>query len=1309
MKLRKSLSVFLAFCLLITLCTPLTLAARADEWNGAAGYEVNEDGSISTISTENQWMQFFINNSSTAKGDYTISADLTGAVNTAVPREIQMGIVPWYVDENNYIVAYASWADWNRASEIRCLEITGYINGEDLGWYDIWTDGCDILPADGIHLDVTKNGTDITISLYNKNGELVKEGTRNISNLAENDEAKWGVYLNGDIATASNITFTNHNESASEPTSAPLNTTWTVRNEEKDGYTVGESNITSAGIDNNGWNFLLADQVDLGNGDYTMTATIKGTVEGNVTNDVQFGIVPWYIDNDNWLVAYINWASWERPGEIRNLEITGMVNGKDIEWFDIWTDGCGVHPSDTIKLAVVKTGSEITISAYKENGDLIASGTRSNIPQLPESENVKVGLYANGDIATFSDLTLDADGTTEIPEPTTSWSVADNDIVYTGSYGQRDINGIWFDENSQAVGNYTVAVDIRGTMGFPNNKTTHAGFMPWYLDNDNYIYVYVEWADNDRPSNIREVQVTGVIDGKTLVVYENGFIEKQWNDIWCDGIAVPSNEGVRLVVSSNLSAVGDTVELTVSLVSNSGETLKSGVVCIRDLVKYASVPAKVGLYAYNDTFTFSNYSFTAVSSGRTWQQENGQIFKAENGNWTVENGTYSIDASASVTELGNVVLLKNILTDKSYIISAEVERQNLAATSQVGFLAWYLDGYNYLYATVKQTNEGIVIGFEGVTSSINGETLIQEKIEQYVPFTGDLSTIKEMRLEKRGNRFVFEVADTSVEYTNDQMLNAADYGLVTAGANTVFSQIKVDSAAFNEYDWLTINVGKKEYLVSAKTENGIHYENGVFTIDADAVSVTGETLTKLYTASGKFDKLTISAQFVVEDTTVWGVYPWLISENQYILVQVTPQGVVLSSTFSGETKTFALPSDYTYAGAHTIEATVKNGSVTVVIDDRSVVAAGEFEAGALDNTLSPNAGIVASVTGVTVSDLTIDGFTQYSTLIDGDWELRGGAHADTWTVAQDGSTITGKYDGGTQWMGTLALKEIQSQERDYFMSAGIKVTDTTASEFKTGLLPYYIDSNNYLFVWLSKWADGSPCINMTCRLNGQVIGSEWREQSVSYSYVDTLNYVEVEISGDEVRVYLNRSFYPSFTATFEGLSERSMEGVMSGFNISNTSAVFSSIVLRSETRTQVLTDKPVLEEVTSRVTTGEVGEKVNVPIYSASNSAGETLEAVISVKAPDGSDVELVRGGFVPTVVGEYTVTVTVTDLWGNEADPIIYAVTVKEPSTSVEPGDLTNTEPEDGASSGVIVAIIVVALVAVGCGAVVIIRKKKQ
>jgi hypothetical protein len=39
----------------------------------------------------------------------------------------------------------------------------------------------------------------------------------------------------------------------------------------------------------------------------------------------------------------------------------------------------------------------------------------------------------------------------------------------------------------QAIGEYEISVDVQGTMGFPNDRETQAGIVPWYLNDNNYI------------------------------------------------------------------------------------------------------------------------------------------------------------------------------------------------------------------------------------------------------------------------------------------------------------------------------------------------------------------------------------------------------------------------------------------------------------------------------------------------------------------------------------------------------------------------------------------------------------------------------------------------------------------------------------------------------------------------------------------------------------------------------------------------------------------------------------------------------
>lgn len=310
----------------------------------------------------------------------------------------------------------------------------------------------------------------------------------------------------------------------------------------------------------------------------------------------------------------------------------------------------------------------------------------------------------------------------------------------------------------------------------------------------------------------------------------------------------------------------------------------------------------------------------------------------------------------------------------------------------------------------------------------------------------------------------------------------------------------------------------------------------------------------------------------------------------------------------------------------------------------------------------PYIGVTVRKTPITVSGIKVTGFNSYNDIVKGEWILRG-AHTYTWDYDEENNTLKGDLIGGTEWMSTMALQNNVEGKRDFYMASQVQITDSTASEYKTGFVPYYVDSNNYVFCWLSMWSGASPTIVITGRLNGKVVGSEWREAQVSYSYFDAINLVEVQIERDSVKVYLNKSFNPNFQTTIDGLNLRNIENSKVGFNLYNTSATFSDIHLMTETRNFRNTEKPTITEQGKRKEEGELNTRISLPIYFASNSAEDILDAIVKVTDPNGNEVELVKNGFTPTIVGNYQVQVTCVDNWGNEADPIEYTILVKDPN----------------------------------------------
>ena len=137
-----------------------------------------------------------------------------------------------------------------------------------------------------------------------------------------------------------------------------------------------------------------------------------------MTGDVYQGICPWYVDDNNYIVVYGQWCTWEdrfKNTDMREFQITGFVNGKDILWHDFWTDGSvfqKVAPSAEITFKIVKTGATFTpyfndtpLGYWYADGDyrysLDLSSTGGDF-----TTQAKVGYYMNGSTATYSDIVV---------------------------------------------------------------------------------------------------------------------------------------------------------------------------------------------------------------------------------------------------------------------------------------------------------------------------------------------------------------------------------------------------------------------------------------------------------------------------------------------------------------------------------------------------------------------------------------------------------------------------------------------------------------------------------------------------------------------------------------------------------------------------------------------------------------------------------------------------------------------------------------------------------------------------------------
>lgn len=202
--------------------------------------------------------------------------------------------------------------------------------------------------------------------------------------------------------------------------------------------------------------------------------------------------------------------------------------------------------------------------------------------------------------------------------PNTHYSISngvitsDDSFIFLGpdNIGESGTNYFVTDEYSTA-GDYTVSVNTKGTMGLPNDHEVKLGIVPYYLDENNFIYVYVHWAPDERPTDVRCVQFSGLLNGKPIELFDAlnmEYLESKWNDCWCDGIQVPAAE--ELTIQVDKTNAGDNVVFSYVVSYAGSSILGSGEYTLA--ASHFEQPGKVGVMACGEAATFSNFSLVEI-------------------------------------------------------------------------------------------------------------------------------------------------------------------------------------------------------------------------------------------------------------------------------------------------------------------------------------------------------------------------------------------------------------------------------------------------------------------------------------------------------------------------------------------------------------------------------------------------------------------------------------------------------------------------------------------------------------------------
>lgn len=327
-----------------------------------------------------------------ATDSYTLSAHIQTESSAPVDyNQLAVGFVAYYQDDSNYLIGYTQWVDFDKSGWCREFNLTGSINGEDVGWHDMWLEGVQIDPHDGIDFSIRRENSTFNFSLI-YNGTEYKKST-SIDALGDSKTKSLGIF-NQDKkpVTYSNISYAKY--VAPEAFEVPAGDATVSETDGIVTYTVPTSNWKTG--------FAVKKFPEIASSTkYTISTHLQTTGSTPFTEEANWGIVLYYKDAGNFLILYSNYTS-DRPNS-RCLQMIGNKDGVAInpEWAtDLWTDGTPIHPQNGFDVTVARDGATFNTTITQGETTVTWNYTRDGFDGTLTSD--KVGLWGSGAIGTIT-------------------------------------------------------------------------------------------------------------------------------------------------------------------------------------------------------------------------------------------------------------------------------------------------------------------------------------------------------------------------------------------------------------------------------------------------------------------------------------------------------------------------------------------------------------------------------------------------------------------------------------------------------------------------------------------------------------------------------------------------------------------------------------------------------------------------------------------------------------------------------------------------------------------------------------------
>ncbi len=749
-------------------------------------------------------------------------------------------------------------------------------------------------------------------------------------------------------------------------------------------------------------------------------------------------------------------------------------------------------------------------------------------------------------------------------------------------------------------------------------------------------------------------------------------------------------------------------------------------------------------------------------------QETAENFVASSTGWDTPSAAWDFSdgkATGSGTAfLADFATMDYQETSYNYTLSATFAITEGMGTKEIGFgiVPWAQDADNFILVSMKWTNGtpfsllvqrrigGIWYGAEGVqgtaadipwnevqfagttTASISSVSPVTMTVQRtYNASTGMDEYVTTIEGQDAGGK---DVSTTfPVQSFSQSAGSGGKIGLYAFNHPidvTSFTADLGDAVGYEPFTWFV----NGSYHMTAQQRNDITVTGNTVAMDAEST----ENHTRFYMSSGSseaYEDVTFAGSLAFDPSgsaegAEYGLYLNYIDDDNNVRLVAGEGTLSLIEEAYGQEKVWTAQT--ALSGQFSVH--MKSSAVTVVAGETPVAFTAQIESGAsepadgavtiasLENFDGVNVGAFAKGGTLTVSNISVtDTFASNTPLEKNGWTVYG-AREGTWTVSEDGKTVSNSLKkGGTSYRATNALTKdaLVDATKGYYVGAAIKAdelnqTDGT-DEWKFGLVPYYYDNANFVMVWLSQWEDGTPklCINGLAG-GRELFTMTWLESDITVGLQD-VNYLEAQVLPDgTLNVYLNRAFTPTASTTIAALDLKADAYV--GVNSFNVGATYSEFTV-SEERIFTAQATITINIPASFPTTGTVGKAVNLGVITASleGDGGIAPTPVITVTGPDNEEVELNGVRFTPEKEGTYTVTITATDSWGNSATEtkkiVVSAAGGPQGGSEENDGEVESEGGQPltgGAIAGIAIAAVVVAA-GIGVGVFFLVKKKKK